>query len=447
MSKIGLVIKREFESRVKKKSFLLATILVPLLFPAVLGGMVYFAIQEQKNAEQQTVYVVDEGNNLEFEDDKKYAFTNLNTDLETAKITFNESEAYALLYLPKMDLTDPAGMVLYAKKNPSLQASSYFENKIESQVRDKKLQASGISEEQLNDLKTNISLRAVNISETGEEKASSAGVAYGIAYAFSLLVYLFVLIYGNQIMQGVIEEKSSKIVEIIVSSVKPFQLMLGKVIGVASVGLLQFTIWVVLIFVLSTAVLSVFGLNPADMQSAQQSMSGMSNGMGGSDQESVEAIMSNPEINQMMQIVYDIPYVYYLSVFIFFFVSGYLLYGALFAAVGSAVDNVSDAQQFTLPITLPMIIGFFGTFMFVMPEPDGNVSFWLSIIPFTSPIAMMARVAFGVPTWELILSMVLMVVGFLLTIWIAGRVYRIGILMHGTKVNFKTLVKWMRTNA
>ncbi|MBK6265898.1 ABC transporter permease [Marivirga sp. S37H4] len=443
MSKIGLVIKREFESRVKKKSFLLATILVPLLFPAVIGVMVYFAIEEQKNAEQQIVYVVDEGNDFELEDDKKYAFTSLNTDLESAKTTFNESEAYALLYLPKMDLKDPQGMVLYAKKNPSLQASSYFENKIESHIRDKKLQASGISEDQLADLKTNISLRAVNISESGEEKASSAGVAYGIAYAFSLLVYLFVLIYGNQIMQGVIEEKSSKIVEIIVSSVKPFQLMLGKVIGVASVGLLQFTIWVVLIFVLSTAVLTIFGLNPADMQSAQQTMSGMN----GADQESVEAIMNNPEVNQMMQIVYDIPYVYYLSVFIFFFVSGYLLYGALFAAVGSAVDNVSDAQQFTLPITLPMIIGFFGTFMFVMPEPDGNVSFWLSIIPFTSPIAMMARVAFGVPTWELILSMVLMVVGFLATIWIAGRIYRIGILMHGTKVNFKTLFKWMRTNS
>jgi ABC-2 type transport system permease protein len=442
MSKIGLVIKREFESRVKKKSFLLATLLVPLLFPAVIGGMLYFAIEEQKNAEQQIVYVLDEGGDFYMEDDQKYKFQVLETDLETAKVTFNESEAYALLYLPKIDLADPTGMILYAKKNPSLQASSYFENKIEAQIRDKKLTASGISEDQLEALKTSISLRAVNISESGEEKASSAGVAYGIAYAFSFLVYMFVLIYGSQIMQGVIEEKSSKIVEIIVSSVKPFQLMLGKVIGVASVGLLQFVIWVVLIFVLSAAVFSIFGLNPGDMQAAQQGMSGM-NGPGN---EAVTELMSNSELNQTLQIVYDIPYVYYLSVFLFFFISGYLLYGALFAAVGSAVDNISDAQQFTLPITLPMIIGFLGTFMFVMPEPDGNVSFWLSIIPFTAPVAMMARVAFGVPAWELALSMGLMVIGFLFTIWIAGRVYRIGILMHGTKVNYKTLVKWMRTN-
>ncbi len=442
MSKIGLVIKREFESRVKKKSFLLATLLVPLLFPAVIGGMLYFAIEEQKNAVQQTVYVLDEGGDFNMEDDQKYKFQTLDTDLETAKVTFNESEAYALLYLPKIDLADPTGMVLYAKKNPSLQASSYFENKIESQIRDKKLTASGISEDQLEALKTSISLRAVNISESGEEKASSAGVAYGIAYAFSFLVYMFVLIYGSQIMQGVIEEKSSKIVEIIVSSVKPFQLMLGKVIGVASVGLLQFVIWVVLIFVLSAAVFSIFGLNPGDMQAAQQGMSGVN----GSENAAVAEMMNDSKLNETLQIVYDIPYLYYISVFVFFFISGYLLYGALFAAVGSAVDNISDAQQFTLPITLPMIIGFLGTFMFVMPEPDGNVSFWLSIIPFTAPVAMMARVAFGVPAWELALSMGLMVLGFLFTIWIAGRVYRIGILMHGTKVNYKTLFKWMRTN-
>jgi ABC-2 type transport system permease protein len=441
MSKIGLVIKREFDSRVKKKSFLLATILVPLLFPAVIGGMLYFAIEESKNAEQQKVYVLDESGSFKFENDKKYAFEELNLNLEEAKTIFTESEAYALLYLPKIELSNPQGITMYAKKNPSLQASSYFENQIESQIRDQKLKESGINEAELESLKTNISLSTINVSDTGEEKASSAGVAYGIAYAFSFLVYMFVLIYGTQIMQGVIEEKSSKIVEIIVSSVKPFQLMIGKVIGVASVGLLQFTIWVVLIFVLSSAVFSMFDLNPADMQTAQQSMSGMN----GSSE--TQEMMENSKVGEILNIVYDIPYAYYISVFAFFFISGYLLYGALFAAVGSAVDNISDAQQFTMPITMPMIIGFLGTFMFVMPEPDGNVSFWLSIIPFTAPVAMMARVAFGVPAWELALSMGLMVVGFLGTIWMAGRIYRIGILMHGTKVNYKTLLKWVKTNS
>lgn len=441
MSKIGLVIKREFDSRVKKKSFLLATILVPLLFPAIIGGMLYFAIEESKNAEQQKVYVLDESGTFNFESDKKYAFEELNINLEEAKTIFTESEAYALLYFPQFELDNPDGITMYAKKNPSLQASSYFENQIESQIRDQKLKESGINEAELESLKTNISLSTINVSDTGEEKASSAGVAYGIAYAFSFLVYMFVLIYGTQIMQGVIEEKSSKIVEIIVSSVKPFQLMIGKVIGVASVGLLQFTIWVVLIFVLSSAVFSMFDLNPADMQTAQQSMSGMN---GNSE---TQEMMENSKVGEILNIVYDIPYAYYISVFAFFFISGYLLYGALFAAVGSAVDNISDAQQFTMPITMPMIIGFLGTFMFVMPEPDGNVSFWLSIIPFTAPVAMMARVAFGVPAWELALSMGLMVVGFLGTIWMAGRIYRIGILMHGTKVNYKTLLKWVKTNS
>jgi len=442
MSKIGLVIKREFDSRVKKRSFLLATILIPLLFPAIIGGMIYFAIEESKNAEQQKVYFIDEGDNFKFENDKKYAFEKLNISLEEAKTIFTESEAYALIYLPQIELAKPEGIVMYAKKNPSLQASSYFENKIESQIRDLKLTESGISEEELENLKTNISLSTINVSDDGEEKASSAGVAYGIAYVFSFLVYMFVLIYGTQIMQGVIEEKSNKIVEIIVSSIKPFQLMLGKVVGVASVGLLQFTIWIVLIFVLSSAVFSFFDLNPADMQTAQQSMSGM-NGTS----QTQQMVMENSKAGEILNIVYDIPYAYYISVFAFFFISGYLLYGALFAAVGSAVDNISDAQQFTMPITMPMIIGFLGTFMFVMPEPDGNVSFWLSIIPFTAPVAMMARVAFGVPAWELALSMGLMIVGFLFTIWTAGRIYRIGILMHGTKVNYKTLIKWVKTNS
>jgi ABC-2 type transport system permease protein len=277
------------------------------------------------------------------------------------------------------------------------------------------------------------------MTDSGEEKESSAGIAFGLAYAFSFLVYLFVLIYGSQIMQGVIEEKSNKIVEIVVSSIKPFQLMIGKVIGVAAVGIVQFAIWVVLIGVLSSVVFSVFNLTPEDIQAAQNTMPSSPN------QELVSSSM-NPEMLQTMQAVYDIPYGYYISIFIFFFISGYLLYGALFAAVGSAVDNISDAQQFTLPVTMPMIIGFLGTFMFVMREPDGNVSFWLSIIPFTSPVAMMARVAFGVPTWELILSMALMIAGFVFTIWLAGRIYRIGILMHGTKVSYKTLFKWIKTS-
>ncbi len=439
MSKIGLVIRREFESRVKKKSFLLVTILVPLIFPAVIGLMVYFAMEEEKNAEQKLVYVLDEAG-YEFESDRKYNFERLDTSLDAAKEIFNESEAFAMLYVPELDINNPEGVVLYVRKNPSLEVNSFFENIVESQIKERKLKASGITQAQIDGLKTNIALRSINIADSGEEKESSAGIAFGLAYAFSFLVYIFVLVYGSQIMQGVIEEKSSKIVEIVVSSIKPFQLMIGKVLGVALVGIVQFAIWVILIGVLSSVVFSLFNLTPEDIQAAQNTMPA------GPNQEVVSSAMSSPELIQTMQVVYDIPYGYYLSVFIFFFISGYLLYGALFAAVGSAVDNVSDAQQFTLPVTLPMIIGFLGTFMFVMREPDGNVSFWLSVIPFTSPVAMMARVAFGVPAWELALSMGLMVLSFVFTIWLAGRIYRIGILMHGTKVTYKTLFKWIKTS-
>ena len=237
-------------------------------------------------------------------------------------------------------------------------------------------------------------------------------------------------------MQGVIEEKSNKIVEIVVSTVKPFQLMLGKVLGIASVGLAQLLIWIILISVLSMAVFSFFGLtSPSDAMMDQVA--------GNVTQASGDDFASNPKVVEIMEMVNNIPFAYIISVFLFYFVGGYLLYGALFAAVGSAVENPSEAQQFMFPITIPLIISIIGLFMFVLNEPNGQVTFWLSIIPFTSPITMVGRLGFGVPVWELVLSMVLLVLGFLGTIWFAGRIYRIGILMHGTKVNYKTLGKWL----
>jgi ABC-2 type transport system permease protein len=307
---------------------------------------------------------------------------------------------------------------------------------LEEKIRDLKLEQFNIDKETLKGLRTNVSLKSINLSESGEEKASNTGMLYVLGFILGILIYMFVLIYGMQIMLGVIEEKTSKIVEVIVSSVKPFQLMMGKILGIASVGLLQFTIWVVLIGTLSTASLSLFGVKMPQQQAMEQ----MTNQMG--DEEMNEAMTQNSKIFDVLKSINEIPVTYIVLNFAFYFLGGYLLYGALFAAVGSAVDSQQEAQQFTFPITLPLIIGYFGLFMFILNDPHSPASFWFSIIPFTSPVAMVGRLGFGVPAWQLVLSQVLLIGGFIFTTWIAGRIYRVGILMHGAKVNYKVLAKW-----
>jgi ABC-2 type transport system permease protein len=248
---------------------------------------------------------------------------------------------------------------------------------------------------------------------------------------------MFVLIYGIQIMQGVIDEKTSKIVEVIVSSVKPFQLMMGKIIGIASVGLLQFLIWIFIITFVSSSVLGYFGLKSPQGQMMEQVSKQVDN------EEVNEAVASqNKEVTELLNNLDQIPFTKIAIVFVFYFLGGYLLYGALFAAVGSAVDSIQESQQFQFPITLPLLIAYMSLFFVILRDPHGQMSFWLSIIPLTSPVAMVGRIAFGVPLWQLALSMVLLVAGFIFTTWVAGRVYRVGILMTGTKVNYKVLAKW-----
>jgi len=274
-----------------------------------------------------------------------------------------------------------------------------------------------------------VSIQSINVSDAGMEKSSDSKVMFGVGMTCGILMYMFIFIYGAQIMQGIIEEKTSKVVEVIVSSVKPFQLMMGKIIGLASVGLLQFLIWIVLITTLSSVVLGYFGLEMPQ----QQMMSEMSQ---------QNPAMQNQGAIEFLKLMGQIPFGYVIFNFLFYFLGGYLLYGALFAAVGSAVDSPAEAQQFMFPITIPMLISYFGLFTFILEDPHGPISVWLSIIPFTSPIAMMGRIAFGVPTWQLLLSMFSLIAGFMFTTWIAGRIYRVGILMHGTKINYKVMAKW-----
>ncbi len=410
-------------SRVKKKSFLLATILVPLIFPAVIGVMAYIKKQEEENKEQEIIYLLNESDIVTFEDSDRYQYKEVQGPLDTAKATFAKSDAFALIYVPSISIDDQSGISFYAKTSPGVTLVRGFERNIEGQIRDQKLTLAGLTEDQLDQLQTDVSISSYNITESGDEKESDANSTFWISYVMGFLIYIFLFAYGSQVMQGVIEEKSSKIVEVIVSTVRPFQMMVGKVVGVASVGILQLIIWIVLFGVFWSVAVSLFGINP------------------GGDQEAA-AQMAEASSNGFFDVLSQANWFQIIPLFFFYFLGGYLLYGALFAAVGSAVDTPADAQQFMMPIMLPIIISLMGLFLFVFEEPNGAPSFWLSIIPFTSPIVMMGRIGFGVPAWEIALSVLLLIAGFFFTLWLAGRIYRIGILMHGTKVNYKVLAKW-----
>ncbi len=428
--------QREILNRVQKKSFLIATILIPLIFPAIIGGLVFVYQQQEKDAKAEVIEVVDQSGLIKFENTEKFEFISIDTDLESAKKAFNQTDHFGLLFIPPFELQKPDGITLYARENPSINKIGDLEGMLERQIRDLKLAEFQIDEETLKGLRTNVSLKSINLSETGEEKASNTGMLYGLGFVLGILIYMFVLIYGMQIMLGVIEEKTSKIVEVLVSSVKPFQLMMGKILGIATVGLLQFAIWVILISVLSSAVMGYFGLDMPQQQAMEQVTQQMN------DPEAANAIAQDPKINELLMAWDSLPIASIIFNFAFYFLGGYLLYGSLFAAVGSAVDSQQEAQQFTLPITMPLIIGYIGLFLFILNDPHSTASFWFSIVPFTSPIAMVGRLAFGVPWYELLLSQALLVGGFILTTWIAGRIYRVGILMHGTKINYKVLARW-----
>lgn len=435
MGKIFLVIQREYLARVKKKSFLIATILTPLIFPAIMGVFVWIALEEKESQSLRIIEVIDETDLFFMESSEQYAFTSSVEDPEEAKKMVQYGERYGFLHIPKMDLKNPKGIQFYGVENPSLSLMGYLESALKRKIEDQKLYKQGIDPKVLKEIRTEVSIQSITLGEKGEEKLNDANVNYAIGFLAGILIYIFIFVYGNQIMQGVIEEKSTRIVEILVSSLKPFQLMMGKIVGIGAVGLTQFLIWVVLIGTLSSIVMGVLG-----MQMPQQQAMELAN------PEFAQASPDSGELASILQVIHGIDFVTLVVSFIIYFLGGYLLYGALFAAIGSAVDAPSDAQQFMFPITIPLIVAYMGLFVFVLQDPNSTTSFWLSIIPLTSPIAMMGRISYGVPFWELALSMGLLMGGFLITTWIAGKIYRIGILMHGTKPTYKILWKWIKTS-
>lgn len=435
MHKILLVVKREYLARVKKKSFLLATLITPLIFPAIMGVFLWIAFADSDAEDQlRIIEVVDENNDFFLESEDNYAFSNSGIDIETAKELVKSGSRFGFLHIPKINLEKPVGITYFSNENPSMAFIGTLESTLKRKIDELRLYNSGIDPKLISSLRTDVSIQAITLTPTGQETLSNATVNYAIGFVTGILIYTFIFVYGNQIMQGVIEEKSSRIIEILISSIKPFQLMMGKIIGIGAVGLTQFLIWIFLISAVSFLVMGLFGQQLPQQQAMEMANPAHAQMMEGSG-----------ELGQIMETLSGINYLQLVLTFIFYFIGGYLLYGAFFAAIGAAVDTPADAQQFMFPVTIPLLIAYLGLFIFVLDDPNSNISFWLSVVPFTSPIAMMGRISYGVPFWDLALSMALLIGGFLLTTWIAGKIYRIGILVHGTKVGYRTLWRWFKT--
>ena len=415
MHKIWLIIKREYLVRVRKKSFIVMTILGPLLMVALMIVPIYLAEESQEERiiaiNQQDEYLLEDTEYLHFTVIPEYEANKLTSD-------FNQSPYYALLYI------EEDNFILYSNQQISLSVSETIEREIEQIIEVKNLKKAGIDPQIIENASSNINITTKIISEDGNTTNSHSEASMGIGFISGILIYMFIFMYGTMVMRGVIEEKTSRIVEVIISSVRPFQLMMGKILGVALVGLTQFVLWILLTVVISTVVELAF----LDVGS-------MANEISANEQSVILAqITSITGGINLMQIFIS---------FLFYFIAGYLMYSSLFAAVGSAVDAEADTQQFILPITIPLILSFV-LIQPIMDNPDGTLAFWMSIIPFTSPVIMMVRLPFGVATWELLLSMGILVGTFIATTWLAGRIYRTGILMYGKKASYKELWKWLR---
>ncbi len=392
----------------------------------------------QMSGQDNKIAIIDETGIFfnKFKNSENITFENVYCDLESAKTLLKDGGFYALLYIQKTNATLPSSAVLYSGKQVNIMAKSYIEDVMKKEIEGLKLAASGIDQKILDSAKSNISLLTIKLDKEGKEEKSYTEISMVIGMFSGILIYFFIFFFGAQVMRGVIEEKTSRIVEVIVSSVKPFELMLGKIIGVALVGLTQFLLWVILTFGIFTVFQTVYSkdLNKLKTQSIYNSKA-----------ISTEQILNESgqsDVTEVFDAISSVNFVLIIASFLFYFLGGYLLYAALFAAVGAAVDSEADTQQFMLPLTIPLIFSIIMA-QYVINNPDGQLSFWLSIVPLTSPIIMMIRIPFGVSPLELSLSMILLVLGFLGTTWIAAKIYRVGILMYGKKVDYKELRKWI----
>lgn len=417
------------------------TFLTPILIAGVYGLIGYLSYKGIKDRSDR-IAVVSENKSIQenlLSDDKiNYAYYNGN--LDKAKAALKNEEFDFVLYIPDFDINaKPIDIQLFGYKQASISVESRISRDLESLIKNQKLILSGINQSQLDALETDVDLSIVKIGETGSEKGASAGASAIIGGSIGIFMFVFIMLYGVQVMRGVIEEKTNRIIEIMISSVKPFQLMMGKIIGIGLVSLTQFLLWIVLTTSLSGAAVSFFASKDKSLNQVEMSNPELNKEI----QAELQKAGSNP-VMDIQKSLSGIPLGKIVALFIFYFLTGYLFYSALYAAIGSAVDNETETQQFMMPVMLPLFFSYFLSLTVVNNDPHGSLAFWLSMIPFTSPIAMAVRIPYEVPTWQLALSMALLVVGFIATTWLAGRIYRVGILMYGKKPTFKELFKWLK---
>ncbi len=440
MSKINLIIKREYTTRVMKKSFILLTFLTPVLLVAMIALIVFLG--SIKDDKIKNIVVVDKTGLykevLKNNESYNFQFTDASVDQLKQKEGDNSGFA-ALLYISKDLSKDSTGAVMYSDKQVNMELKSYISGLLNKHIEEQKLASYNIPnlKTMVEKSRSDINLKTIKWGEDGKEKEASAELALVIGMITAFVIYMFIVIYGAQVMSGVVQEKTNRIVEVIISSVKPFELMMGKIIGIALVGLTQFMMWVVLTGTILFALNSTLGssIDPTTVEKLQQ-MNQMSMQTG-------PQVEMTGKIQEITTAINGLDFTLIISMFIVYFLGGYLLYASLFAAIGSAVDNETDTQQFSMPIMLPIIFAIYAG-IFSAENPDGPLAFWCSLIPFTSPIVMMVRLPFDVPVWQLALSIGILILSFIGTTWMAGKIYRTGILMYGKKVSWKEMWKWLK---
>ena len=432
MNHLPLIIKREYLAKVKNKSFILMTFLSPLIVVALLSLVAY--LTSVNNEKVRTITVLDESGflneTLVSTDQMIYEYLS-DISLEEAKKVSIENNSYGLLQLPAFALDEVSSQIrFYSEESPSLSLISNLESKIEKRIGELKLKKLGVDLSKIKAAKTSIDMNQENFEGVKTSKTGSfLKLMFGGAAGY--LLFMFIIIYGNLIMRSVIEEKTSRIIEVIISSVKPIQLMLGKIFGTSLAGITQFAIWIILIGVLSVAASFFFGVD-LSATPQQEMMAG-----------AISDTSTNSELQALISEFHSLPLLNLVIAFILFFTGGYLLYSSLYAAIGAAVDNETDTQQFLMPVVMLLVVGFYVGFFTALEDPHGTISTVFSYIPFTSPIVMLIRIPFGVPIWEQALSFSILIITFMLTVWTAAKIYRVGILMYGKKPTYKELIKWL----
>jgi len=443
MNKLFLIIQREYFSRVKKKSFLLMTILGPLLMAGVMVVPVWLAMRDKTDHQ---ILVLDHSGLFidKMPNTEKIKFTYATESLKNAKEKLKDGPFDLIMEVP-MEVINHAEATpfLYYTKQPGISTEQYITNTMENILFDYRLQGDSIDVLKIDKARRPVKMLTIKVTEGGKDEKTNTEVNMVIGYVCAIIIYMMIFLYGAQVMRGVIEEKTNRIVEVIVSSVKPFQLMLGKIIGVALVGLTQFILWIFLTLAISTVVNGVLLKDQISdtMKRNQQMEKVMKNDITAGVQK-MEKIESPNEVIDMINNFKNIDLAKVVFCFAFYFLFGYLLYAALFAAIGSAVDSEADTQQFMMPVTIPLILSFVIA-QSIVADPDSGMAQFFSIFPLTSPIVMMVRLPFDVPMWELAVSMISLVIGFLFFTWLAGKIYRTGILMYGKKTTWKELGKWL----